>query len=291
MRKINFRVGYANIFVKIRTFHRPASAEASTRQVQIINTSCPPLESILHGFHSTIVTNFITWDKAYALFPASTFLHRHGVALRESDWFKPHAEKYKNRGYGISELRRRQDPRRSPSEIAEIRRPGDRLTWKLAFDITDIERPKKPAYVLEHSAFGFEHHVDPQDGELPYFINAQPFGACVLQHQYSRPNCNDFFRDIQTRLDRLTFEALQQLPTSMRPPSYRAMVRDPWNLQHYRDELLDDGICRLKCFDDQIPAWYAEWERQSPSSIRISMAPDDRYEAVNGIDNPSLQHE
>ena len=216
--------------------------------------------------------NFLTWNKAYAVFPQSTFINRNGVALRRLDeFFQSHAEKYKKRNYRISGLRS-PDSRRSTSEIAEIRRPGDRLTWRIPFDTTGIEAPKTPDYVLEHSAFGFEQtKCDTDDFTLPYSITALTFEACVLRYRYTLPNCPDFFDSIQAKMDRLTFEELQKLPKTLRPRSYLRMIRNPWKLHRYRDGLFDRGTSRLTCYDEKIPAWYAEWERKTPRTARISM--------------------
>ena len=126
--------------------------------------------------------NFLTWSKAYAVFPLSTFIHRHGVALGDLDeFFQSHAEKYRNRNYPISELRS-QDPRRSTSELAEIRRLGDRLTWKIPFDTTDIEPPWKHDYVLENSSFRFQHKDSSTSStplRLMYTLTFKPY---VPQH-------------------------------------------------------------------------------------------------------------
>ena len=126
--------------------------------------------------------NFLTWSKAYAAFPLSTFVHRHGVAFGNLDeFFQSHAEKYQNRNFPISELHS-QGPRRSTSELAEIRRLGDRLTWKIPFDTTDIEPPKKHDYVLEASYSRFQHKDSSTSSTLGRLTYALTVETYIPQH-------------------------------------------------------------------------------------------------------------
>ena len=245
------------------------------KKVQIIESACPPLQNILQSFHSTLVINFIAWNKAYAIFPRSTFILRSGVALRRLNTFSDARSKYRQRSYSISILRRPDIPRYT-SEIIEIRRPGDHLTWKLEFDTSGLGPPTTPDYVLEHCAFGFKRRSSCSDDAVPYFISAATANACVLRHQYTRPNCPDFFSSVVPKFDHLTLEQLKRLPDAMRPPSYDRMIEKARDLDEYRDELFDNNTPRLECYDDDIPHMYAEWERRTPRSRRTTMPPDNR---------------
>jgi len=277
--------------MQIRTFFRFASEDSSPEQIQIIASYQPPVENITNDFHSSIAVNFLTWNKAYAIFPQSTFIHRHGVAVRRQDeFFGRHVEKYKKRNYCISALHK-SDQRRSKPEFAQIRRAGDNMTWTIAFGTTGLERPKTPDSVLEYSAFGFVRNSTAVRSGVPYRLTSFTFKACVLQYQYTRSGCPDFFVSIRAKLDQLTIEELQRLPEVLRPRSYLQMIENPWRLDLYRAELFVNGTSLLKCYDDQIPQWYAEWEQHTPRAAKLCMASDDDEREPIGVDQLSLGNE
>ncbi|KIM24573.1 hypothetical protein M408DRAFT_26868 [Serendipita vermifera MAFF 305830] len=53
-------------------------------QMIVIDPRSTPIAAVLH-FHSTLVMNFITWDRAYSLFPSATFLHRSCLTFGDVD--------------------------------------------------------------------------------------------------------------------------------------------------------------------------------------------------------------
>ncbi|KAL8691236.1 MAG: hypothetical protein Q9218_003494 [Villophora microphyllina] len=269
-----YNVGSGRQRHTVRTFER-SNSDGTTAKAQIITSHYPPLQAILRGFHGTHVINILTWNKAYALFPNTTFIIREGVALKKQDEvFQPFVEKYEKRNYRLTEMQKH-DPRRSMSEIVEIRRPGDRLTWSIPFDTTGMEAPNTPAYVLEHSAFGFDNSRYRSPDTCSYNIEVWSFEACILRYRYTQPNLDGPFRDIQRELDRLKVEKLQRLPADRQPPNRQFMMPDldGGDLGRWRQELLDNDVPGLKYYDDQMPRWYAEWEQRVPPSARISMAP------------------
>lgn len=73
---------------------------------------------------STHVTNFITWDKAYSLFPVSTLLKKKGYMLQKLDEHTgEHLAKYQKRGWRIQDvIWDGEDPVR---ELEGLRRIGD----------------------------------------------------------------------------------------------------------------------------------------------------------------------
>ena len=76
---------------------RPDAPLAKT--IQIITTEVPPLYCILH-LPSTTVMNFITWNKAYSLYPWTTFVLRTGVVTaRVGESESRCLEKYHERGW------------------------------------------------------------------------------------------------------------------------------------------------------------------------------------------------
>jgi len=277
--------------MQIRTFLRFASEDSRPDQIQVIASRRPPVENIINGFHSSITINFLTRNKAYAIFPLSTFIHRHGVAIRRQDeFYESHAEKYTKRQYHIS-ASRKPDQRRLKPEFAHIRRVGDNLTWTIAFWYNWLRTTKDADSVLEYSGFGFVTNSTAVRSAVHYRLRALPCEARVLQHRYTRPDCPDFFESIQAKMDQSTIEELHKFPEILRPMSYNQMTESPRHLNLYRAELFVDGTSILKCYDDQIPKWYAEWEQHTPPTSRLCLAPDDDVREPIGLDQLTLENE
>ncbi|PPQ66092.1 hypothetical protein CVT24_000206 [Panaeolus cyanescens] len=100
-------------------------------KIQVITTESSPIEVILN-FHSTCVMNFITYDKAYSLYPQATFEERRSLLTRDSrlgDSFT----KYQGRGWTmiprITSWAEREDP--NAAFGASRRFVGDEKCWVL----------------------------------------------------------------------------------------------------------------------------------------------------------------
>ncbi|KAG8801047.1 hypothetical protein FRC17_006742 [Serendipita sp. 399] len=99
-----------------------------------------PLACILQ-FHSTLVMNVITHDRAYALFPRQTFLDRTGITLGNNgnlNSLKKAYEKYIARNFRIPVAA-------LPDQIDLMsfghRRIGDSKTWSIELDTTGVTIP------------------------------------------------------------------------------------------------------------------------------------------------------
>lgn len=85
----------------------------------------------------TAVMNFISWDKAYAIFPVPTFVHRKTFLLRQ-DGDKQGLRKYDKRGWKLQKLSILKD--RVPSHTLQpLRRVGDEFTWVIPFAISNVK--------------------------------------------------------------------------------------------------------------------------------------------------------
>lgn len=96
---------------------------------------------------------------------------------------------------------------------------------------------------------------------------------------------------MQAKLDVLAVQELRQLPVDRRPPSYTSMLENGKYFDRFREELWDNGVPRLKCYDDQIPQWYADWERQVSPSKQICMPPLDAKAAEELLRPEQLEKE
>jgi len=94
---------------------------------------------MLQGFYMTAVMNFISWDKAYAIFPVPTFVHRKMYMLRKSGYNTEQGLlKYDRRGWKLEELSSSKDG--APSHAMQPQRHvGDESTWVIPFDISNVK--------------------------------------------------------------------------------------------------------------------------------------------------------
>ncbi|KAI5816259.1 hypothetical protein BZA77DRAFT_61520 [Pyronema omphalodes] len=137
-----FDSGIAGVYTFIRKSAR------KERKVQIISTTGLPLQCVLR-FHSTVVQNVITWNKAYALFPTATFIDRVTlVTAPKREQEQKALDKYQARGWSVVEY-----PGASFHKDRYVR---DSYTWMIPFDTEGVTKPEKPDYVIEISGFSLE---------------------------------------------------------------------------------------------------------------------------------------
>jgi hypothetical protein len=108
------------------------------RDTQVIQLVCGrsrrrPVQSILVGFYGSAIMNVITWNRAYCLFPHTTFVERGMCALRtylrKSE--KEAMVKYSQRGWPVLDW--------SPlPELQAARRVGDSMTWVIPFETCPV---------------------------------------------------------------------------------------------------------------------------------------------------------
>ena len=93
-----------------------------------VNQRRNPVESVVKQFYGSAIMNVITWNKAYCLFPRTTFVERGMCALR-THLRKQEEEaiaKYERRGWPLLDW--------SPlPELQAARRVGDSMTWVVPF--------------------------------------------------------------------------------------------------------------------------------------------------------------
>lgn len=71
-------------------------------KIQVIATSDHPLGLILENYSTTPVVNFISWNKAYSVFPFPTFIRHEGFYLKpRGDANERMINKYTVRGWEL----------------------------------------------------------------------------------------------------------------------------------------------------------------------------------------------
>ena len=254
-------------------------------QVQIIHTKKPPVFTILENFYTTLVVNVISWNKAYAVFPQPSFLYHRTYLLTDmTEYLGTLLSKYGERGWTTQDILWPEDEA-SHKSMLEPRRLGDKWTWIIPFDQTGVSRSITPDPVLEFSTFNLEKREYSQPNPGFYKIEVVEFTSLVLKYHYISPEFhrktpNFWSAFAAPRLERLSLIELYKLPPALlstkvqrRMDLARSRANDPNPV--YSEGLHTLGGClgrdvQLPCYDDELPGWYAEWERSRSSGVETA---------------------
>ena len=248
--------------------------EGDDTKIQIITTKSDPLLCILAGFYSTVVVHFFSWQKAYSIFPQTTFIDRRCYMLKEIDQFHaPRLAKYSRRGWQLQDVAWAGEPR--VPALEGTRRVGDQHSWIIPLNTKGIERTGKPDYVSAFANFHVEKYGNNRwggRGPKYYKITAMGFRALVLRHRYifASESWKDF---LGTRMDSLTTMELLKLDPAERPSWFADAIRFP--VAHYSAPYVDDPWLTPRSwtfYDEEVPKWYRQW--QALEAVR----PNDRLE-------------
>ncbi|RDW59713.1 hypothetical protein BP6252_12800 [Coleophoma cylindrospora] len=262
----------------LTTYARTNPSTGFSSKINLIHTIDPPVLHILTNFCTTATVNFITWNKAYCIFPDSTFLHKTSYQLNQevNDSNGPYLAKLRRRGWMTLQTQWK-DYERSTSSVSNSRRLprriGDAMTWKLTLDTAGVAPPQIPDYVLEQTHFSIRRREDrtlPGNNGSHYEIHAKRFVSYVLRHTYIAESLKgkDFWCDfLGPRLDELTRLEFLGVEPALRPEWLRlgngaggaeAMTRQ----YRYLDT---DGFERgdlWTYWDHMVPKWHEIWCRE-----------------------------
>ncbi|PPQ98377.1 hypothetical protein CVT26_013837 [Gymnopilus dilepis] len=120
----------------VHTFQRlvgTATGHVEVMRVQIVVVDTDPLEHILFEFHSTAVMNFLTADRAVAIFPFNTYIQRVSFVTHAPPPASKHVvwkKKYRKRGFAVVGGGSHDCVRRV---VLGLRHIGDRSCWTMTF--------------------------------------------------------------------------------------------------------------------------------------------------------------
>lgn len=140
------------------------------RKVQIIATQVIPMKAILRGVYSTALMNVITWNKAYCLFPKTTFLGEETYPLigQQKERYVPLHAKLESRGWPWTTQSPFWEHGRSWTETKDCwlgtreargdtsywwRRIGDKRSWVIPLATDGINTLEIPDSVIDFSEF------------------------------------------------------------------------------------------------------------------------------------------
>ncbi|KAI0165885.1 hypothetical protein GGR57DRAFT_449131 [Xylariaceae sp. FL1272] len=225
---------------RVITFYKgnTKSNSRDERKVQIVATKQQPVKAILNGYYTTCIMNFISWNKAYCIFPRATLLFHETVPLTEpSDSNVALHRKYSRRGYRIrtapvyvSHDTNSHDPRamfhmprnsryrKKPFRSYPLGHhpPEDRFiggpdTWTMPLNTRGVQRPEKPDSVLECSSFqirGTKTQANNGDGG-GISLRAGLFVSPSLKYEYTCGSLSPYWERVGYMLQRNTLGQLR----------------------------------------------------------------------------------
>ncbi|KAH0277827.1 hypothetical protein KCU91_g2927, partial [Aureobasidium melanogenum] len=291
---------------------------AANTRINVINAEVMSIWGFLAGsVFSTASACFITWDKAYCLFPEYTFDKRkmkfaHGLDTTY-DSVLPLLRKYVQRGCFLDDNSFTQGPdmaqerQETIADLQGFRRIGDSKTWSIPLDCTGITPLEVNSTVIEKNTF----HVRVEEGRsgLEFMIRTGAFKCCILKHTYTfdtREYSNDDFHEylrwvlcrraakqIQEHVDAETF--------TLSKVSYRQALKKMANATEenmggssgcsedchlLESRSVKDGFITpvgWKYADDSIPEIYEEWSKRDHGAVEVEIKTDDAGNEVEVV--------
>ncbi|KAI4717418.1 hypothetical protein E4T48_06411 [Aureobasidium sp. EXF-10727] len=259
-------------------------------QIRFHLTRTSPLHSILTDCaFSTAHVNFITWNKAYCMFPNVTFLDRRMYFLHNPDEAMGQIlSKYSAHGWRTSNwVDYDQAKGCNKAGIREkSRRVGDSSTWVIPLNLYKIRTPECSDSVIESCSFQIFPDSGPQEsrhavtGLKTFGIGAQTFSCCMLKHIYTfhAPDISwiVFLREKLSRM--IVLEILKGGDTGLiakaRQPNFTSVDYKCCPLLEFRPRFQrPDG---WETVDHMVPVWFEEWKtarRDETGSIDLKPHP------------------
>ncbi|KAI4636289.1 hypothetical protein J4E83_001243 [Alternaria metachromatica] len=186
---------------KLRVTMSRVSSDGKCSEVNIVEGEIPVLEALLPS--STSLSNLITWNRAYSVFPHETFIDKRGYLLRHptklttSEWVDT-----ESLGLDMFPLKR-QDAleEKERNTLLSQRRVGDTSSWVIALNTSGLDSvPPYPNYLVESATFRLTMYgaID-RDCFSHYNVDVSIVSAPSLKHQ------------------NLTIVSLHRLPTAQQP--------------------------------------------------------------------------
>lgn len=157
---------------------RPNGNDGEVDKVQVITFEDETVLGILTTFWCTTVTNLMSWNKIYAIYPQQTFIERslrltnptsslnktranvQPIDEQNGPGYMELRDKYENRGWSFALVSKPEQIAYLKSPFSSTRMLADTKTWQLKLDTADVEASPTPDCVLEASSWSFVHSHD-----------------------------------------------------------------------------------------------------------------------------------
>ncbi|KAL8290982.1 hypothetical protein RB601_003668 [Gaeumannomyces tritici] len=140
-------------------------------KLRITRTDRSPLRTILTSSSTTACVNFITWNKAYSIFPRQTLINHQFYPLRfddRFDYFGSTLKELSNQGWTARDIIWPDFP--GAPKIDGLRRVGDNSTLVIRLDTNSVQPPSTPDFTIEYSQF----RVSQPNGQRAIIFQRQP---------------------------------------------------------------------------------------------------------------------
>lgn len=228
------------------------------------NVDQATIAAVLSSTATTASLNFISWNKAYSLFPHSTFIKKECFLLCSYSGEKSLAQRLSDLGQlgikmkTISWDRRRESigernygGNRRTDTLTRRRRIGDKYTWVVSLDTKAVITPEQPDGVLESTTFRLEvPRIWDRDSTFSYYNIDFDETLChpILKYRFvtlkedtldeGEPVLDEYYQRIRTsyysqkcdelkdHLDEVTCLELTKVPVKDRTPGFARITED-----------------------------------------------------------------
>ena len=249
--------------ISLTNYLQMVTMQNSRSQLNVLLTTGPPILEVLNqGSGSTVTRNFMSWNKAYSIFPVPTFRLYKGYLVDPCE--TPIGNAVYRLGWRLQDVQWPEETKQDKS-LGPLRRIGDKYTWCIAFDTDGVDGSLKPDYILESSTFSIENYLQPGTLLRCYKFSAELVRSCILKYEHVvggdhphhlRSTWPGFLHD---RLNGLTRVELLRLDHSHRPAAYHDLMRGA-----ARHDEIDGGILEKPLawtyYDEEILKWFRAWE-------------------------------
>ena len=210
------------------------------------------------------MVNIISWNKAISIFPLPSFIHHKTYLLKAiNDRFTGQLTKYSNRGWRTQPVLWPEEAT-SSHPIQATRRVGDKFSWTITFNTSDVQKPDVPDTVLDHLCFSINQQRPQSYKEVAYYsIRASLFISIVLKYEYT------YIAEVDSPFDFFVSFVAPRIQVLSRVELLKLGFEDTG--QHHDEQLwMLQGKFVIPpswtFYDDQIATWYRTWQQQSRAS-------------------------
>ncbi|XPS81696.1 hypothetical protein M3J09_013624 [Ascochyta lentis] len=287
----------------VEEFDRTFSKTGAKGENLLVTLRSPPraaIASIFAGAKTTADLNFISWNKAFALWPHNSFFGRESYLLVNLDaTVGDHLSILDDEGINTKTVS--WDQRRVPQDVfhdryedsdimTRRRRIGDKSSWILNLDVEGVQSPGISDAVIETTTFHLYvpwKYTQNRQGSNYILDYDEVIGHPVLKYQYvtlaedtldeeGRVQLNDIqerertshysrrCEELKDRLNELTLLELTKIPAAERPPLYAHLSQEGREIE---DASTTRGHFKLpatwRFHDDEVIAFLNKaWEEQ-----------------------------
>ena len=241
-----------------------SSSKRPGKTIRLTATHGPPVETIIRYSYATTSVNFITWNKAYSIFPMQTLIHRKCHPLRLwNDEFGSLLREQVSQGWTNRDVIWPELTTDARHRISNgHRRVGDQSSLTISLDTNDVQKASTPDSAIEFAQFEIFTELESPFAQVrserrgPSRIRVQELKSPALRHGYTFAS-SSWRKFVIERLQRWVWLELLKLKAGERPEQFENGIPNHSDISlpsDFQSETWDYA-------DDQIPAWYKEWEQ------------------------------